>query len=84
MVVNVNGENTSDDVKKVLSDSKVRKALNLAINRDAIVKNVTKGGQVPAYSYVPEGIPSTDGKDFANKKYFKSSGDVKEANGGHR
>ncbi|MBU5316459.1 peptide ABC transporter substrate-binding protein [Clostridium bornimense] len=79
LVVNVNGENTSDDVKKVLSDSKVRKALNLAINRDAIVKNVTKGGQVPAYSYVPEGIPSTDGKDFANKKYFKSSGDVKEA-----
>ena len=79
LVVNINGENTSDDVKKVLSDSKVRKALNLAINRDAIVKNVTKGGQVPAYSYVPEGIPSTDGKDFANKKYFKSSGDVKEA-----
>lgn len=79
LVVNVNGENTSDDVKKVLSDSKVRKALNLAINRDAIVKNVTKGGEVPAYSYVPEGIPSTDGKDFANKKYFKSSGDVKEA-----
>ena len=79
LVVNVTGENASDDVKKVLTDKKVRQALNLAIDRDSIVKNVTKGGQIPAYSYVPEGIPSVDGGDFASKEYFKPSGDVKEA-----
>ena len=79
LVVNVTGENASDDVKKVLTDKKVRQALNLAIDRDSIVKNVTKGGQIPAHSYVPEGIPSVDGEDFASKEYFKPSGDVKEA-----
>ncbi|CDM69274.1 oligopeptide ABC transporter, periplasmic oligopeptide-binding protein [Clostridium bornimense] len=79
LVVNVNGDNASDDVKKVLSDSKVRKALNLAIDRESIVKNITKGGQIPAHSYVPEGIPSNDGEDFASKEYFNPSGDVKEA-----
>ena len=79
LVVNVTGENASDDVKKVLTDKKVRQALNLAIDRDSIVKNVTKGGQIPAHSYIPEGIPGADGKDFASKEYFKSSGDVAAA-----
>ena len=76
LVVNTVNENSSEDVKKALSDKKVRQALNLAIDRDSIVKNVTKGGQVPAYSYVPEGIPGADEKDFASNEYFKSSGDV--------
>ena len=79
LVVNTVNENSSEDVKKALSDKKVRQALNLAIDRDSIVKNVTKGGQVPAYSYVPEGIPGADEKDFASKEYFKSSGDVDAA-----
>lgn len=79
LVVNVNGENNSDDVKKALGDKKVRKALSLAIDRDSIVKNITKGGEIPSYSFVPKGISGADGKDFANKKYFKTSGDVKEA-----
>ena len=77
--INVTGENESDEVKKALQNDKVRKALNLAIDRDSIVKNVTKGGEIPAYSFVPEGIPGADGKDFTKKKYYKTSGDVEEA-----
>lgn len=79
LVVNVNGENNSDDVKKALGDKKVRKALSLAIDRDSIVKNITKGGEIPSYSFVPEGIPGADGNDFASKEYFKTSGDIDEA-----
>ena len=36
-----------------LDDPRVRKALNLAIDRRAIVKNVTQGGEEPAFSFVP-------------------------------
>jgi oligopeptide transport system substrate-binding protein len=35
-------------------DVRVRKALALAIDRETIVKKITKGGQVPAYSMVPD------------------------------
>ena len=67
------------NVAKVLSNLKVRQALNLAIDREAIVQNVTKSGEVPAHSYVPEGIVGADGKDFAAKKYFDPKGNVEEA-----
>lgn len=36
--------------KPPLNDKRVRRALALAINREALVKNVTRGGQIPAYS----------------------------------
>jgi oligopeptide transport system substrate-binding protein len=78
--------NVSDKAKEVdpnaakaLSDPKVRKALGLAIDRQAIVDNVTKAGQIPAHSYVPEGITGADGKDFASKNYFEPKGDVEQA-----
>ncbi|CDM69272.1 Oligopeptide ABC transporter, periplasmic oligopeptide-binding protein [Clostridium bornimense] len=77
--INVTGENESDDVNKALQNEKVRKALSLAIDRDSIVKNITKGGEIPAYSFVPEGIPGADGNDFASKEYFKTSGNIDEA-----
>ncbi|MDC7223866.1 MAG: peptide ABC transporter substrate-binding protein [Spirochaetales bacterium] len=35
-------------------DVRVRKALSLSIDRETIVKKITKGGQVPAYSMVPD------------------------------
>jgi len=42
--------------KKPFDNVKVRKALTLAINRKAIVENITKGGQLPAMAFVPYGI----------------------------
>ena len=64
---------------EVLSDARVRKALNLAIDREAIVTNVTKGGEIAATSFVPEGIPDENGNDFKTKEYFPAKGDVEEA-----
>lgn len=39
-----------------LSDIRVRKALSLAIDREAIIKNILQGGEIPAHAYVPQGI----------------------------
>ncbi len=36
-----------------VQDRRVRRALAMAIDRDGIVKNVTRGGQEPAHVYVP-------------------------------
>ncbi len=41
-----------------LDQQKVRLALNLAIDRSAIVENITQGGQLPAYHFTP---PNTAG-----------------------
>ena len=43
--------------QKPLDDVRVRQALSLAIDRDAIVKNILRGKQQPATGYVPPGIP---------------------------
>ncbi len=67
------------EAAKALSNPKVRQALNLAIDRDSLVENVTKGGQVGAHSFVPTGIKQPDGQDFASKEYFDSKGNVEEA-----
>jgi oligopeptide transport system substrate-binding protein len=39
-----------------LSDIRVRRALALAIDREAIVSQVLRGGQQAAYNFVPEGL----------------------------
>ncbi len=51
--------------KAPFDNEKVRKAFALAINREALVNNVIKGGKQPAYAWVPPGLmnPAT-GKDF--------------------
>ncbi|MPM13165.1 Oligopeptide-binding protein OppA [bioreactor metagenome] len=74
LVLNVGKQDgLSEDVKKVLSNEKVRKALSIVIDRKAIVENVTKGGQVPAYSFVPKGILNEKGEDFASKEYYDAN-----------
>jgi len=40
-----------------LDDVRVRRALALAIDRESLVKNVTRGGQSPAYNFTPLGFP---------------------------
>ncbi len=68
------------DVAKALSDVRVRKALTLAIDRKVIVDNVTKGEQIPAGAFVPNGIPEDkSGKEFRNKDYYNPKGDITEA-----
>ena len=39
-----------------LDDPDVRRALSLAIDRDFIVREITGGGEIAAYSFVPPGI----------------------------
>ncbi|WP_315080882.1 peptide ABC transporter substrate-binding protein [uncultured Clostridium sp.] len=81
-VVNFDAAKTSaidPNATKVLQDKRVRKALNLAIDREAIVENVTKGGETAAHSFVTPGIIEGNGKDFASKEYFKPHGDLEEA-----
>lgn len=39
---------------KPLDDVRVRKALAYSIDRESLVKNVTKGGQKPSYHYTPD------------------------------
>ncbi|KDR95682.1 oligopeptide transport system substrate-binding protein [Peptoclostridium litorale DSM 5388] len=46
------------------NDLKVRQAFTLAIDREAITKVVTKGGETPATGFVPTGMTQPDGKDF--------------------
>lgn len=80
-VVNVGPEAEKVDpaAGKLLKDVRVRKALNLAIDRKALVENVTKGGQAPATSFVPPAITNANGTEFKNKDYFPAEGDVAEA-----
>lgn len=42
--------------RKPLNDPRIRRAIAMAIDRKQIVEQVTKAGQVPAYSLVPPGI----------------------------
>ena len=53
-----------NQARKPFDDVRVRKALTLAINRTAIVNDVTKGGQIPATCIVPGVIYDSDGKSF--------------------
>lgn len=47
------------------NNEKVREALTLAVDRNYLVKNVSKGGEQPAGAAVPPGIKDADGKtDF--------------------
>ena len=48
---------------EVLKDVRIRKALALAIDRNYIVEQVTKGGERPANAFVPFGIRDEDVKD---------------------
>ncbi len=48
---------------------KVRKAFSLALDRDALVKNVLHGTKVPAYAWIPNGFT-----DPTTKKDFREEG----------
>lgn len=48
--------------KPPLNDKRVRKALAMAIDREAIVKHITKAGELPAYNLVPPGTAGYHGR----------------------
>lgn len=52
----------SEDGKNPLKDVRVRKAMSLAIDRDAIVKRIMDGAAEPAYQYLPTGMFGTQAK----------------------
>ncbi|WP_110927907.1 peptide ABC transporter substrate-binding protein [Bacillus massiliglaciei] len=64
--------------KKPFNNSKVRKALSMAIDRKAITDNVAQGGQKPAYGIVPPGILDVSG-DFQENTGDLFSENVDEA-----
>jgi len=59
--------------EKPFNNAKIRKAFAMSINRQAIVDNVTLGGQIPAFGFVPPGIKGQTDEYRAEHKdsYFK-------------
>jgi oligopeptide transport system substrate-binding protein len=47
--------------KKPFTNAKIRKALAMAIDRSTITKSVSQGGENPAYTLTPPGIPDLEG-----------------------
>ncbi|MFC4596756.1 peptide ABC transporter substrate-binding protein [Cohnella hongkongensis] len=50
--------------QKPFDNVKVRKAFAMAIDRQAIIDNVTKANQTPAFALIPPSIGGLDGKNF--------------------
>ncbi|MDP3739436.1 MAG: peptide ABC transporter substrate-binding protein, partial [Hyphomonadaceae bacterium] len=46
----------ANNTKPPFNDARVRKAIALAMDREYITKDILKGGEIPAYSFVPEGL----------------------------
>ncbi|MGL4849394.1 MAG: peptide ABC transporter substrate-binding protein, partial [Clostridium sp.] len=71
LCVNVNNhaDKLDAEVRKALQNKDVRNALALAIDRETIVTNVTKTGQVPSASFTPAGIKDPSGADFKKDKF---------------
>src|SRR5450830_365719 len=63
--------------KKPFNDVRVRKALNLAINRTAITQSITKGGKTPALAWVPYGLadalPGSDFRKASQVSFYKDN-----------
>ncbi len=47
--------------KPPLADVRVRKALSMAVDRDALTRFVTKAGEIPTTTFVPAGLPGYEG-----------------------
>jgi oligopeptide transport system substrate-binding protein len=65
--LNINDGEKRSQKNQVLLESKVRRALALAIDRNYIVKNVTKSGEIPADTFIPPALQKdSSGNDIYN------------------
>ncbi|MEH7225676.1 peptide ABC transporter substrate-binding protein [Bacillus sp. JJ1566] len=55
------------------NNAKIRRAFASAIDREAITKHISKGGEMPAYGYVAYGVQAPTGNDFRDDadEYYK-------------
>jgi oligopeptide transport system substrate-binding protein len=53
---------TADPLGKNLQ---LRDALSMAVDRDALTKKITQGGEIPAYSWMPPGVPGYEQQKLA-------------------
>ena len=53
--------------KPPFDDARVRKAIAMSMDREHITKNVLRGGQIPAYSFVPAAIANYTPAEFTWK-----------------
>lgn len=79
---------TLKGAEKARAEEEIRKALALLIDRNYIVEEIGKAGQLPASSFVSAGLTDADGSQFADnaggkkdfKGYFNTSKDAFKAN----
>ncbi len=67
---------------EALQDARIRKALSLAINREQIVNEVTRSGQIVAHGFMPDGVTDHEGNPFnetAGDYGVADKGDVETA-----
>jgi len=64
---------------KPFDDIRVRKAMNLVINREAITDKIIRVGQVPAYNLVPPGIANYPGGVFLENRGQPAEQQIAEA-----
>lgn len=74
---NLNGNSQNKDIKAI-SDSKVRNAISISLNRKIITENILSDEEVPATSIIPSAIKDNEGKAF-NSGYYSSTGDLEKA-----
>ena len=58
----------------------LRNALSMAIDRETLVKKITLGGEIPAYSWMPPGVPGYEQQKlaFAGEPFKKRQAEAKK------
>lgn len=64
---------------EAFKDVRVREALSLALNREAITDQVLKTGELPAYSFVPPGTVNYGGPSYVSWKDMPNAERVEKA-----
>jgi oligopeptide transport system substrate-binding protein len=62
--------------KPPFNDQRIRQALAMAINREVLVEKVTRGGELPAYGVVPDGIANYISQKVGWAKMSQADRDV--------